>query len=318
MKNVREIGGYLEFEQLSGKEFYHELIGLNSARNAFVYLCRAKKIKKVYLPYFLCESISEVCHREGIDFSFYHINPDFTPRFEETLFENEWLYIVNYYGQLQDNLIFEYKQRFKNIIVDNVQAFFQQPVTGVDTIYSCRKFFGVPDGSYLSTNVLLDKPIPKDISKDRMKHILGRFEGNAGEYYEDFKANDRSFVELELKEMSELTHNILGAIDYKQVYKKRMVNYQLLNSVLEDRNPLSLIVPNGPYCYPFYCKNGMDIKRKLASKKIFVATLWPNVLEMNGSLEKDYAENILPLPCDQRYCEEDMLFVAQEVQKCIN
>ena len=33
-------------------------------------------------------------------------------------------------------------------------------------------------------------------------------------------------------------------------------------------------------------------------------------------LEKDYAENILPLPCDQRYDTEDMKKVIEEVLEC--
>lgn len=41
------------------------------------------------------------------------------------------------------------------IILDNTQSFFQKPISGIDTIYSCRKYFGVPDGAYLSTNILL-------------------------------------------------------------------------------------------------------------------------------------------------------------------
>ena len=52
----------------------------------------------------------------------------------------------------------------------------------------------------------------------------------------------------------------------------------------------------------------------LAEKGIFVATLWPNVLQAEGAaLEKEYAENILQLPCDQRYDEKDMEYVAEQV-----
>ena len=112
-------------------------------------------------------------------------------------------------------------KKYKNIIFDNIHAFFQKPVEGVDTIYSCRKFFGVPDGGYLSTDVVLREQLPKDISTDRMKHILGRFEGKASDFYADFKANDHSFATLELREMSELTHNLLRGIDCGCLSKDR-------------------------------------------------------------------------------------------------
>ena len=318
MKYTREIGGYFGLEQLIHREYYSNLIALNNARNALVYLLKARNIQKLYLPFFLCDSVSSVCARENCAYEYYHIDKDFLPVFKKTLEDGEYLYVVNFYGQVSNERIVELKEIYKNIIFDNVQAFFQKPIAGIDTIYSCRKFFGVPDGGYLSTDVRLNERIVTDVSKDRMKHILGRFEGCAGEYYADFKANDHSFVDLELKEMSALTHNILGAVDYDYVRKQRNSNYRLLDSVLGNMNLLSLVEPDGPYCYPFYCKNGMSVKRKLAQNKIFVATLWPNVLDLNDSLEKDYAENILPLPCDQRYIDEDMNVVIELILACMS
>lgn len=316
---MKEIGGYFGLERLISNEFHENLIALNNARNALVYLAIANKINKLYIPYFLCDSVSGVCEREKIDYEYYHIDSEFNPRFNKKLSSNEYLYIVNYYGQISNEMIISYKNQYNNVIIDNVQAFFQKPVKDVDTIYSCRKFVGVPDGAYLSTNSRLDYELQKDISKDRMKHILGRFEGkSASDYYTDFKANDHSFVQLELRKMSDLTHNILGAIDYKTVKKQREENFSVLHSVLGEINKLKPDFVEGPYAYPFYCKNGMEIKKKLAKSKIFVPTLWPNVLELKDSLEKDYAENILPLPCDQRYNEKDMIYMAKEVLVCIN
>jgi len=93
---------------------------------------------------------------------------------------------------------------------------------------------------------------------------------------------------------------------------KRNANYAYLESVLREKNPLHLTTPDGPYCYSFYCENGMEIKRILASKKIYVPTLWPNVLAYEETLEKTFAENILPIPCDQRYTINDMKALIQQ------
>ena len=311
---MKEIGGYLELDNLVHNEYYPNYIALNTARNALVYICRARKIKKLFIPYYLWDSVSGVCEREKIEYKYYHINADFTPSFDEKLEENEYLYIVNYFGQLTNEFISTLKSNYSNLIVDNVQAFFQKAVACVDTIYSCRKFFGVPDGAYLSTDKILDEELAIDISKDRMKHILGRYERFASEYYEDFKLNDESFIYLPLKKMSKLTKNILGAIDYDFVIKRRNENWQFLNEKLKNKNKLKLTISNAPYMYPFYCENGMEIKRKLAEKQIYIPTLWPNVLTLDGTLEKDYAENILPLPCDQRYTLEEMKELFKEIE----
>lgn len=313
----KEIGGYFEFERFAGKEYYSKLIPLNNARNALVYLLKARKIKKIYIPYFLCDSVAKVCEREGYLYENYSINENFLPIFEKELCADEYLYVVNFYGQIGNKTLRQLKKKYNNIIFDNVQAFFQRPLEGIDTIYSCRKFFGVPDGGYLATNAKPIENLEVDRSKERMQHILGRFEESASEYYSDFKKNDRSFVDLELRYTSDLTRNILGGIDYKKVKEKRNQNYAVLEQGLGKKNKLNLIKPDGPYCYPFYCKDGMRIKKELAAKKIYVATLWPNVLELNGTLEKDYAENILPLPCDQRYGAVEMKSIIEEVEKCL-
>ena len=118
--------------------------------------------------------------------------------------------------------------------------------------------------------------------------------------------------------MSRLTHNILSAVDYAHVQNMRERNYAVLERELGVHNSLKLRSPIGPFAYPFYCKNGLQAKNELAQKGVFVPTLWPNVLEQGRERERDYAANILPLPCDQRYDSDDMLRVAEEVLQCID
>lgn len=306
---MKEIGGYFGLDMFAGQEYYSNAIKLNNARNALLYLLKARNIKKLYIPWFLCDSVSNLCDRYGYAYEYYHIDRDFMPVFDKKLCADEYLYIVNFYGQLSNDVARQLSVQHQNIIFDNVHAFYQKPLEGIDTVYSCRKFFGVPDGGYLATNAVLNEKLPLDISADRMKHILGRFEGKASDFYGDFKANDRSFAELELREMSNLTQNLLRAIDYETVRRKRNENYAQLDSVLKAINGIKPNIPDGPYAYPFYCVNGMDIKNRLAKKGIFIATLWPNVLNSGAELEIDFAKNILPIPCDQRYGEEDMRYL---------
>lgn len=314
----KEIGGYFELEKLVNKEYYPNFIALNTARNALLYLLKARNIAKLYIPYFLCNSIVNLLEKEQYQYEYYFINKQFLPEIKSGLKEKEFIYIVNYFGQITNKKLLQLQEQYKNIIIDNVQAFFQKPIQGIDTIYSCRKFFGVSDGAYLATEAKLEESLDVDVSKNRMIHLLGRFEGSATEYYQNFKENDKSFTDIPLRYMSKLTHNILGAIDYQCIKKKRNENYRILAEELESYNPLSLRLPNGPYCYPFYCEEGLKVKKVLAEKKIYVPTLWPNVLTLEGTLEKDYAENILPLPCDQRYDKKDMKQIAREIENYLD
>lgn len=299
-----EIGGYFGLEEFSGKEYYSDLVALNTGRNALAYLIRAKGIKKIYIPRYLCDSVYKICEREGCNYDFYEIGEDFQLKFDSALCTGEWIYVVNYFGQITNEL--ELKKKYNRIIFDNVQAFFQKPLHGIDTIYSCRKFFGVPDGAYLATDTHLD--LSNDISLNRMYHILGRFEEGAAAYYKEFNKSDDSFYDLELRNMSRLTHNILRAIDYESVRKQREDNFIFLHNKLKDRNKLKLKVPSGPYMYPLYVDNGTQRKKLLVSKKIYIPTLWPNVSAIGG-LAGDFSKNILPLPCDQRYTCDDMRII---------
>ena len=307
---MAEIGGYFGLENLIHSEYYPDYIALNTARNAVAYLIKIKGIKKIYIPKYLCDSIFKLCEREGCEYEFYEVDSNFQPIFDKMLNNNEWLYIVNYYGQV-DNVI-ELKERYRRIIFDNVQAFFQKQVEGVDTIYSCRKFFGVPDGAYLSSDIRQD--LEEDVSKDRMEHVLGRYEITASEFYGKYVENEESYYDLPVRAMSKLTRNILGAVDYEFVKRRREENFSYLHERLSEKNGISVNMVEGSFAYPFYVKGGMEIKKALAGKGIYVPSLWPSAMEFGG-LAKDYSENILPLPCDQRYSVDEMKIIVDELEK---
>ena len=318
MTNTKEIGGYFGLEKLISNEYYPNLAAVNNARCALLYIIKARHYKKVYLPYFLCDSVRLVLERERIPFEEYRIDRSFLPVLNINTTTDEVVYIVNYYGLISEEQLISLKNRYGNIVVDNAQAFFTRPIEGIDTIYSCRKFFGVPDGGYAYTDAEFQETIPVDVSMERMKHILGRFEGNsASDYYDYFNNNDESFKGIELRYMSKLTHNILGAIDYQAAKRKREENFLFLSKALGERNLLEVNCPPGPYAYPFYIQNGMTVKKQLAKRKIYVATLWPNVLGTGLDIETEFTENILPLPCDQRYSEADMQTVVDTIKELI-
>ena len=54
---MNEIGGYLELENFTGEEYYPELLKLNLGRTALLFALDYLKVKKLWLPYFLCDSV---------------------------------------------------------------------------------------------------------------------------------------------------------------------------------------------------------------------------------------------------------------------
>ena len=94
---MKEIGGYFGLEEFTKSEYYANSKALNTGRNALVYLLKSRNIKKLYIPYFICDSVINVCKREKIEYEQYHINKDFMPifDFDRLLKNDEFLYIVN-------------------------------------------------------------------------------------------------------------------------------------------------------------------------------------------------------------------------------
>ena len=309
-----EIGGYLELEIYHGQEYHPSAIALNSGRNCLSYLIEARKIKKIHLPVLICSSVIDVCKRHDLEIQFYPINEDFSPRVDKLDCGDGTFYLVNYYGQLSTVEQEILSNRFDHIIIDNAQAFFQSPKDALDTVYTCRKFFGVPDGAYLYTDAFLGYEIKQDVSYSRMSHLLGRFEAGAQAHYAEFVENERIIDALPLRSMSKLTHNLLRGIDYQWIKERREENFRYLHEHLKDKNRLQLNIPEGPFAYPLLIEHGAEIRKALQQQKIYIPTLWPNVLEIapKGSLEYEYAANLLPLPCDQRFTIDDGIRALQD------
>lgn len=316
---MKEIGGYFELECFSGQEFHKDALALNCGRTCVLFLAELRGYRKIYIPDFMCGSVRNACEKNGISYEIYPVNRKFEPVLEKEIASDEAVYIVNYYGQLR-NHIDELKKKWSNIIVDNAQDFFFSP-EGVDTIYTCRKYFGVSDGAYLRLAEGVQEckqydALPLDESFDRMHFVLGRYERSASEFYKESADNNKLFADESPKRMSELTHNIMKAADYTKVEASRTENFAYLHDKLGKINQLKeLTVPNGAFMYPLMLNNGAEVRRGLHALKIFVPTLWPDVCE--GEISSYYAENILPIPCDQRYDIEDMQYIISEIFKII-
>ena len=312
---MREIGGYIEFETFRSDMLHDDGIKLNCGRNAFAYLIESRNIRKIWFPKMMCDSNDKVLSDYDLDVKYYSIGKDLRAE-DIALADDEWLYIVNYYGQLSDEEILSLKRKYDRVIIDNAQAYFQTPADGIDTIYTCRKFFGVSDGALLYTDAKLDKEFPVDESFRRMDYLLGRFERTASEFYAEYASDNDRFFKEPIKRMSKLTENILHGIDYDFIRKRRTDNFGIYHEELASVNKLDLRIPDGAFMYPFYTDGGVRIREKLKDMKIYIPTLWPNVAEKCSENETEYdlAKNILPLPCDHRYSHDDIKYVIEAIK----
>ncbi|MBQ3802842.1 MAG: hypothetical protein IJK03_09425, partial [Oscillospiraceae bacterium] len=300
-KTQKEIGGYLELERFSGSLYHDNALALSSGRACLAYLIEQRRIDKMLLPDLLCDVVAQVCRAYGVQVRDYAVGLDLRPENMPQPENDEWLYLVNYYGQLKDDEIAEVAAHSPKLIVDNAHAFFTPAFPGVDTLYTCRKFLGVADGGFLYTEAR-GKWIARDESHSRMGFLLGRFERPANEFFAEAQQNNAA-LDIFPKRMSLLTENLLRAVDYDHVRDTRTENYNRLHAALGNANELILRPVEGAYAYPLLLAEGERIRQKLIEQKIYVPTLWPNALcdPAAGSTARRLARDILPLPCDQRY-----------------
>ena len=229
------------------------------------------------LPYLMCDSVTHLCRKYDVEMCFYHIDKQFRP-LNVHQEDNTWLYIMNYYGQLTKDELTAIVSNYDSVIVDNAQAYFEKPIPYADTIYTCRKFFGVPDGAFLYTNTVSDIQYPVDESFERMHFLLGRFERSASEFYQEYTENNHLFETEPIKQMSKLTNNLLHGIDYVHVCHNRTRNFRVYHEAFQSLNELHIHEVEGAFAYPLLLKNGREIRKELQRRKIYVPTLWPNVL----------------------------------------
>lgn len=304
-ETTHPIGGYFELELPRSVEYHPEAIALNSGRFCLEYVLRCRKYSKVYVPYFTCDSAVEPIVKLGIPHEFYHIDKSYHIVEDIVLRDNEALMYTNYWG-LQDRYCKELADRFgSRLILDYTQAFFSKPIRGIDTFYSCRKFFGVPDGGYLYTDADTDFEIEQDESYTRMASLVKRIDISPEAGYNDFRTTSAEFLQMPIRRMSKFTKRMMQGIDYGSVAQRRLDNYNVLCKHLGGRQ---LNYGEVPMIFPFESEQGQKLRTTLIANKVFVAKYWPNVDEWAGedALETWMANHILPLPIDQRYGKEDM------------
>lgn len=307
------IGGYFELELPERSSFPHDDGALlNSGMNALEYVLLALgNVSHVWVPYYTCDVVLEPMQKLGVPYTFYPINQNLELDKLPSLQDGEYLIYTNYFG-VKDEYVSKLAIFYGlQLIVDNAQAWFAKPIEGVNTIYSPRKYVGVPDGGVAYCVKQIDKnTFEQDVSYERCSHLLKRLDLDPSMGYADFRANSKKLVGQPIKRMSKLTRRMLCSIGFEEIRHKRRKNFGYLHEHLKETNLFDMPSMDSfvcPMVYP-YLTDDASLKQRLIENKVFVATYWPNVLEWCNSNDWEYslAQNMVFLPIDQRYGSDEM------------
>jgi hypothetical protein len=317
----RAVGGYFELELPHARQgLYLDAYKFQSARAAFYALLMSKRPQRVWVPYYGCNAIPDFLEEAGVECKFYSINQNFEIIDDLDFAENDWLLYINYFGLCaQQQLRVLEKFPPQQVVFDHAQAFFSAPLDCLATLYSPRKFFGVPDGGYLVTNAPVGEPLEVDEgSVRRANHLLTRLAISPEAGYADYQIAEKDLIDPVPKRMSVLTERLLDAIDMGSVKSKRTENFFFLHEKLGRLNELVIDkeMADGPLCYPFLSKHS-GIREALLAARVFVPVYWPEVKAQCSSDSTEYllADRLIAVPCDQRYEMKDFERVINIIQR---
>ncbi len=354
---MKEYGGCIPLELNIGQEFdYHgfDVVALNSGRSAISYAAISGEFEIVYIPYYTCKSVEASLFEHGIEVRYYNIDEHFMPEnvpdpeavekdnrersFTEYATENDsevfkkikeeysssskkalFVY-TNYFGIMTKEMQQQILSKYENVLFDNTQGFFTEPVHGAYNAYSCRKFFGVPDGAYLVADDLKRLELELDESSVTANYLLKAIEYGPNAAYADSKENEERINNSGMKFMSKLTETLMNNINQEAVDNRRQINFTQLHNMLKDVNKINPILENGaPMVYPLLVKSD-TLRQHLIDNKVFVPTWWRWILEseQTNEFEKELAKYLIPLPINQYYTVGDMMQIAKIVKAGIN
>ena len=265
----------------------------------------------------MCGSLLEPLAAIGVTVKRYALDTQLRVK-DAALADGEWLLYVNYFGLGEAN-VGDVLRRFppEQVVIDNAQALFAAPRDCAATLYSPRKFVGVPDGGYLMTAHAVAPPTEIDTaSPGRFAHLVERLDAGAEAGYAHYVRAEESLSHEPPRRMSALTRRLLASIDYAEVQARRRANFAHLHARLKHANafPLTAGEHDVPLCYP-YLGAPATLRAELFKQRIYTPCYWPEVAAdpTLPDMERTLAQATLFLPCDQRLTPERLDALADRV-----
>lgn len=308
------IGGYFSLESRGRAPLHPDGLFVNSGRNALRMLVRHRAISHVHVPYFTCPVVWDALAAEGVTIAYYDLDDAMRPA--RSFAPDAWVLLNNSFGLL-DRDVAAFAREHPRVIVDNAQALYS-PAYGAGAIYSPRKFFGLPDGGILVADDLPVPPTEQDHSAGRIGHLARRAEDAPEAGFPEYTAHERALDDAPVRAMSAVTRALFSTVPAQRAAQLRRENFAHLARRLGRHNLLDLPTPDVevPLCYPLL-GGGRALREALIAARVFVPTFWPGVLEVAppGSRSRRLAEDLVPLPIDQRYGALEMDRVADLVER---
>lgn len=321
---MKEIGSFIELELPKGREYYQgdkNVARLNTGRAAIWHAFRLTEAETIWIPYYQCETVREFLLRKNCRIKYYHQDKYFNPT-DLNATDKDAVLLVNYFGVMSAARMNSLAQKYRNVIIDNCQAFYCKPTEDAYNVYSARKFLGVADGSYVigaGAELYIDE-YAQCFSSDTAAFLMKRIEyGCEGKGYEARTINEDRVDSEDIMIMSALTRALLDGSDYERIQRKRRENFEIACKLFRDVNAINptLYYDNEtvPMVYPLVIEDDGLLKRFLDAKH-FQGHWWKYITKElpKETFEHWLSRYIIPITIDQRYGGEEIQYLRSIVR----
>lgn len=320
-----------------------------SGRNSIDLVLRELDIKHkvALLPGYTCKTVIEAFLRNDFKIIFYNINLNLEIKqidfFEKIKKYNPSIILVHsYFGinNLKVNKnIMEYIKSNKIYLLEDLTQRLLSEFESIDADYhlgSLRKWTAIPNGGILCSKYHEIK-YDNFLYDSRIDYILFNAYKLKNEYMEsgDSKLKNsfrkeflraKDLFEIftgDIYSMTDKSKKILYSIDLKELKRKRIKNFKILSKYLNGLKNIQILYKNlkkdeVPLYFLIYIEDREKLQKYLANNNIYCPTVWPISHyvknKIDGDVERIY-RNLLCIPCDQRYDEEDMIKIVEVIKK---
>lgn len=346
MKKQRPIGGFFELA-LEDDNSPHNVqshwglqdsaqIGFSNARSALSALLKESDPPRLFLPAYICQSVVDACVEANCAIIYYGLNdslePD-VPFLERIAKTGDAILAVNYFGRSAGDCFITFANKHPEItfIEDCAQSFDTgQKPWGNWRLFSPRKLVGVADGGFIVHTG--SGPAPYSILPDRAinpeadiiwKAALLRAEdpdGTSNDLWHSINQQREKSIKVNRQRITDLSHETLTKLNASAIASKRRSNYTTLHKQLSS---IALYKNNELKGVPFGYPVRVEAERRdvlaavLIAERIFHAIHWSTLPSPAAAFPREHSlsREILTLPCDQRYDDQDMARIAAITKK---
>ncbi|MBQ9414740.1 MAG: hypothetical protein IJU16_06420 [Clostridia bacterium] len=321
-----EIGSFLELQLPKGREWHHEphTARLNTGRAAIWHAFRLTGCEAIWLPAYQCDTVRDFLQKKHVPIKYYEINDRFDPQLD-AVEEAEAVLLVNYYGVMSESRMAALAGQYRHPIIDDSQGFFAPPIDGAYTVYSARKFVGVPDGAYVvgdNADRFTDE-YEQDYSSDTAAFLLSRIEyGCEGKVYELRSINEHRIDEADIRRMSKLTRTLLDAENNEFNRRKRRENFEAARELFDPFNKMDPAMYYDETCtpmvYPLVVEDD-GLLPFLQKNKLFQGHWWSYLCDELPEDRFEYwlSRYVIPITIDQRYGREELLYTQKLIKEYV-